>query len=97
MSSKFTEYKGLDLPKIAEEIVDAQEIDKLPVSKIMDIAEKNNVQFEFITVENTLLISLVDNELFDKPYYFTFGLQHVDKLFEEDFLLQNKLTALIQQ
>ena len=91
----FIDYNKL--PKIAEEIVDAQEIEKLPVSKIMDIAEKNNVQFEFITVENTLLISLVDNELFDKPYYFTFGLQHVDKLFEEDFLLQNKLTALIQQ
>jgi hypothetical protein len=84
------------LPKIAEEIIEVQQVDKLPVSKIMDIATENNVEFEFITVDDTLLISLVDNDLFKEPYYFTFGLQYEEKSFDESIRLQEELNAVIQ-
>ncbi len=90
----FIEYNKL--PKIAKEIVEIQQHNQLPVSKIMDIATENNVQFEFVTVDNTLLISLVDNDLFKEPYYFTFGLQYNQKSFDENIKLQEELNALIQ-
>jgi len=43
---------------------------------------------------NKVLISIVDNELFDKPYYFTFGILYnlnYEEMFEEDYALEERM------
>ncbi|MBR9683881.1 hypothetical protein GOV03_05065 [Candidatus Woesearchaeota archaeon] len=48
---------------------------------------------------NKVLISIVDNELFDKPYYFTFGIWYdvnYEELFAEDMALEEEMDALLE-
>ena len=81
------------LQTIANQIVEIQENSPkgLPLSDIMELAEENNVQFEIITINDTLLLSLVDWQLFNAPYYFTFGLKHNEVSFEEDIQFEKEL------
>ncbi len=62
------------------------------------LTEEDVINENRLDDRNKILISLVDNDLFDEPYYFTFGILYdvdYEQEFAEDIALQNEVENLV--